>query len=31
MPPVTTALIVANVAIFLLQGIAPQIVVPFAL
>jgi membrane associated rhomboid family serine protease len=31
MPPVTTALIVANVAIFLLQGLAPQIVVPFAL
>jgi len=31
MPPVTTALIVANVAVFLLQGLAPQIVVPFAL
>lgn len=31
MPPVTTALIVANVAIFLLQGIAPGIVVPLAL
>jgi membrane associated rhomboid family serine protease len=31
MPPVTTALIVANVAVYLLQGLAPQIVVPFAL
>jgi membrane associated rhomboid family serine protease len=31
MPPVTTALIVANVAVFLLQGIAPDIVVPLAL
>jgi membrane associated rhomboid family serine protease len=31
MPPATTALIVANVAIFLLQGVAPQIIVPFAL
>jgi len=31
MPPVTTALIVANVAVFLLQGLAPQIIVPFAL
>src|SRR6202162_148753 len=31
MPPVTTALIVANVAVFLLQGVAPGIVVPFAL
>ena len=31
MPPVTAALIVANVAIFLLQQIAPQIEVPFAL
>ncbi|HEY8622676.1 MAG TPA: rhomboid family intramembrane serine protease, partial [Casimicrobiaceae bacterium] len=31
MPPVTTALIVANVAVFLLQGIAPGIVVPLAL
>jgi membrane associated rhomboid family serine protease len=31
MPPVTTALIVANVAVFLLQGIAPNIVVPLAL
>ena len=31
MPPVTTALIVANVAVFLLQSIAPGIVVPFAL
>jgi membrane associated rhomboid family serine protease len=31
MPPVTTALIVANVAIFLLQGLAPAIASPFAL
>jgi membrane associated rhomboid family serine protease len=31
MPPVTTALIVANVAVFLLQSIAPGIVVPLAL
>jgi membrane associated rhomboid family serine protease len=31
MPPITTALIVANVALFLLQSIAPGIVVPFAL
>jgi membrane associated rhomboid family serine protease len=31
MPPVTTALIVANAAIFLLQSVAPQIIVPFAL
>src|SRR5207237_8436734 len=31
MPPVTTALIVANVAVFLLQGVAPGIVVPLAL
>ena len=31
MPPVTTALIVANVALFLLQSIAPGIIVPFAL
>ena len=31
MPPVTTALIVANVAVFLLQSVAPGIVVPFAL
>ncbi len=31
MPPVTTALIVANVAIFLLQSILPGLVVPFAL
>jgi len=31
MPPVTTALIVANVAVYLLQGIVPQLVVPFAL
>lgn len=31
MPPVTTALIVANVAVFLLQGIAPGVVVPLAL
>lgn len=31
MPPVTTALIVANVAVFLLQSLVPQIVVPFAL
>jgi membrane associated rhomboid family serine protease len=30
MPPVTTALIVANVAIYLLQGLVPQLVVPFA-
>ena len=31
MPPVTTALIVANGAIFLLEGIAPGIMTPFAL
>jgi membrane associated rhomboid family serine protease len=31
MPPVTTALIVANVAIFLLEQIAPGIITPFAL
>ena len=31
MPPVTTALIVANVAVYLLQTALPQIVVPFAL
>jgi len=31
MPPVTTALIVANVAVFLLQSVAPGILVPFAL
>jgi membrane associated rhomboid family serine protease len=31
MPPATTALIIANVAIFLLQGLAPQLIVPFAL
>jgi membrane associated rhomboid family serine protease len=31
MPPVTTALIVANVAIYLLQGIVPGIIVPLAL
>ena len=31
MPPITTGLIVANVAVFLLQGIAPGIVVPLAL
>lgn len=31
MLPVTTALIAANVAVFLLQGIAPGIIVPFAL
>ena len=31
MPPITTALIVANVAMFLLQNIAPGIVVPLAL
>jgi len=31
MPPVTTALIVANVAVFLLQSLAPGIVVPLAL
>ncbi|HEY6892610.1 MAG TPA: rhomboid family intramembrane serine protease [Rhodanobacteraceae bacterium] len=31
MSPVTTALIVANVAIYLLQGLVPQLVVPFAL
>src|SRR6202163_4779059 len=30
MPPVTTALIVANVAVFLLQSVAPGIVVPLA-
>ena len=31
MPPATTALIAANVAVFLLQGLAPQLIVPFAL
>lgn len=31
MPPVTTALVVANVAIFLLQSLVPGLVVPFAL
>jgi len=31
MPPVTLALVIANVAIFLLQMVAPAIVVPFAL
>ena len=31
MPPITTALIVANVAMFLLQMLAPGIVLPFAL
>src|SRR5690348_12382012 len=31
MPPVTTALIVANVAMFLLQNLVPQLIVPFAL
>ena len=31
MPPVTTALIVANVAIFLLQSLVPGLIVPFAL
>jgi len=31
MPPVTTALIVANVAIFLLQGLLPALAGPFAL
>ncbi len=31
MPPVTTALIVANVAIFFLQSAAPGIMAPFAL
>ena len=31
MPPVTTALIVANVVVYLLQGLVPQLVVPFAL
>lgn len=31
MPPVTTALIVANVALFLLQSIVPGLIGPFAL
>jgi membrane associated rhomboid family serine protease len=31
MPPVTTALIVANVAVFLLQGLLPGLTGPFAL
>jgi membrane associated rhomboid family serine protease len=31
MPPVTTALIIANVALFLLQNLVPQLIVPFAL
>ena len=31
MLPVTSALIAANVAIFLLQGLLPELVIPFAL
>jgi membrane associated rhomboid family serine protease len=31
MPPITTALIVANIAIFLLQSLVPGLIVPFAL
>ena len=31
MPPITTALIVANVAVYLLQQMAPGLVLPFAL
>lgn len=31
MPPITTALIVANVAVYLLQQVAPGLVMPFAL
>jgi membrane associated rhomboid family serine protease len=31
MPPVTLALIVANVALFLLQNVVPGLIVPFAL
>jgi len=31
MPPITTALIVANVAMFLLQSLVPQLIVPLAL
>jgi membrane associated rhomboid family serine protease len=31
MPPATTALIVANVAVFLLQSVAPGVMFPFAL
>ena len=31
MPPVTLALVVANVAMFLLQGLLPGLIVPFAL
>jgi membrane associated rhomboid family serine protease len=31
MPPVTLALIVANVALYLLQGVLPGLIVPFAL
>jgi len=31
MPPITMALVIANVAMFLLQGLAPGIVGPFAL
>ena len=31
MPPVTTALIVANVAVYLLQMLMPALVMPFAL
>ena len=31
MPPVTTALIVANIAVYLLQSLVPALLVPFAL
>lgn len=31
MPPVTTALLVANVALFMLQSVLPGLIVPFAL
>src|SRR4029078_6010447 len=31
MPPVTTALLVASVALFMLQSVLPGIIVPFAL
>lgn len=31
MPPITTALIVANVAVFLLQSVLPGLIIPFAL
>src|SRR4051812_8479136 len=31
MPPVTTALLGANIAVFLLQALAPDLIIPFGL